>query len=292
MAPTRARKGSPAKYAAPRKRRPEPSQPAYNDGMLNIAIKAAREAGKIQLRAFRNRPSLEISAKSSGDFVTQIDKQCEEIIVSILSKAFPEHQFLGEEFGSLGDPKCEYKWVIDPLDGTTNFIHGIDQFAVSIACLKGKQVLHAVVYDAPRNQLFTATRGKGAVLDRTRIRVTPASVLRNSLIGTGFPFREDDDYDSFAKVAREMMPKTAGIRRPGSAALDLCWVACGRYDGFWEKGIKIWDIAAGALIAQEAGALVTDFSGESNYLEKGEIIAASPRIFPQMLKIIQNNYKS
>ncbi|MCD8339550.1 MAG: inositol monophosphatase [Burkholderiales bacterium] len=265
---------------------PMATAPMYNDGMLNIAIKAAREAAKIQLRAFYRGAKIEISEKSSGDFVTDVDKASEAAIVQIISEAFPDHKFLGEETGSTGQDESEYLWIIDPIDGTKNFINGIDQFCVSIACQKGKHLLHAVVFNPVRNELFTATRGKGALLDGRRIRVSGASILRHSLIGTGFPFREDDDYSGYLKIMAEMMQKTAGLRRPGSAALDLCWLACGRYDGFWEKGIKIWDIAAGALIAQEAGALLTDFSGETDFLTKGEIIGATPRIFPQMLSII------
>ncbi len=268
---------------------PMATQPFYNDGMLNIAIKAAREAAKIQLRAFYRGAKIEVTAKSSGDFVTEVDKMAEEAIVTIIKEAFPEHKFLGEEGGSTGNGESEYLWIIDPLDGTTNFIHGIDQFCVSIACQKGKQLQYAVVFNPVRNELFTATRGRGAQLDGQRIRVSRATILRNSLIGTGLPFRETDDYQTYLKILAEMMPKTAGIRRPGSAALDLCWVACGRYDGFWEKGIQIWDIAAGVLIAQEAGALITDFSGETDFLTKGEIVAATPRIFPQMLSIILKN---
>ncbi len=280
--------------AAPKKNRtPRPSTVTHslNDGMLNVAVRAAIEAGKIQIRAFGNRRNLSIAAKSSGDFVTEVDKACEQIIIETLSKAYPDHRFLGEENGSQGIQESEYEWIIDPLDGTTNFIHGIDQFAVSIACKKGKHLMYAVVYDPCRNQLFTASKGKGAFLDGQRIRVSNATILRNSLIGTGFPFREGDDYAPYMNVLKDMMQSTCGLRRPGSAALDLCFLACGRYDGFFEKGIKPWDIAAGALIAQEAGALVTDFSGEGEYLSKNEIIAAAPGIFPALINIIERNLK-
>lgn len=289
----RTSKKTTAETAPQKNRTPRPStvSHSFNDGMLNVAIRAAIEAGKIQLRAFGNRKSLSISSKSSGDFVTEVDKACEEVIIETLSKAYPDHRFLGEENGSQGNEESEYEWIIDPLDGTTNFIHGIDQFAVSIACKKGKHLVHAVVYDTCRNQLFTATKGKGAFLDGQRIRASNATILRNSLIGTGFPFREDDDYESYMNLLKNMMESTCGLRRPGSAALDLCWVACGRYDGFFEKGIKPWDIAAGALIAKEAGALVTDFSGESDYLDKNEIAAAAPGIFPALINIIEKNLK-
>ncbi len=263
---------------------------SINDGMLNMAVRAAIEAGRIQNRNFR-KEELSISSKAAGDFVTQVDKECETVILDILKKAFPDHKFLGEESGNSGANDSEYEWIIDPLDGTTNFIHGIDQFAVSIACRKGKNIILGVVYDPCRNQLFTAFRGKGAFLDGARIRVSKATILRNSLIGTGFPFRSDDDYGSYMNILKTMMESTCGLRRPGSAALDLCWLACGRYDGFFEKGIKPWDIAAGSLIAQEAGALVTDFEGNSAFLSRNEIVAATPGIFPALINNIQKNLK-
>lgn len=292
-APKRTSKKSSAEPAPKKNKTPRPStvSHSFNDGMLNVAVRAAIEAGKIQARAFGNRKNLSISAKSSGDFVTEVDQACEQVIIETLSKAYPDHRFLGEENGTQGNKESEYEWIIDPLDGTTNFIHGIDQFAVSIACKKGKHLLHAVVYDPCRNQLFTATKGKGAFLDGARIRASNATILRNSLIGTGFPFREGDDYESYMNILKDMMESTCGLRRPGSAALDLCFVACGRYDGFFEKGIKPWDIAAGALIAKEAGALVTDFSGESGYLDKNEIVAAAPGIFPALLNVVERNLK-
>lgn len=216
-----------------------------------------------------------------------MDKECERVIVETLKTAYPDHAFLGEETGESGKKDAEYTWVIDPLDGTTNFIHGIPQFAVSIALLKNGQPLHAVVYHAMANELFTATKGKGAYFDSRRIRVSGCNSMQDALLATGFPFREGDNYDAYIKSMKVMMEKTCGLRRIGSAALDLCWTACGRFDGYWEKGIKIWDIAAGALIAREAGAFVTDFSGEGDYLQKGEIIAAAPKIFPEMVNVIQ-----
>lgn len=259
--------------------------------MLNTAIQAAREAGKIQLRAFRDRSRLVINQKTAGDFVTEVDKMCEEKIIEVLSNAYPSHNFLGEESGLKESGKSEYTWIIDPLDGTTNFIHGIAQFAVSIALCKNNQLIHAVVYDAPRNELFTASKGKGAVLDNRRIRVSGLTDMKKALVGTGFPFREEDNYSAYMKTFEEVAENTSGIRRPGSAALDLCWLACGRYDAFWEKGIRAWDIAAGALIALESGALVTDFAGEGAFLDKGEIVAATPKLFASLLGIIQKHNK-
>lgn len=278
--------------AGPKKHyRPAPSLPMQNEGMLNIAIKAAREAGKIQLMAFRDRSSLHVSSKGIGDYVTEVDKACEKAIIETIKTAFPTHAFLGEEGGTTGSTDAEYTWVIDPLDGTTNFIHGLTEFAVSIALLKNGVPLHGVVYHPYANELFTATKGKGASLDSRRIRVSGALSMEDALLATGFPFREGDNYDEYLRGMKSMMQRTCGLRRIGSAALDLCWTACGRFDGYWEKGIKIWDIAAGALIAREAGAFVTDFSGEGDYLKKGEIIAATPKIFPHMIAVIQGEEK-
>lgn len=280
---------APKSAAKPKHNRPAPSAPMYNDGMLNTAIKAARKAGNIQLRAFQERDSLEVQAKGAGDFVTAVDKECEEVIIDILSKAYPDHAFTAEESGTRGAEDAEYRWVIDPLDGTTNFIHGIPQFAVSICCLKNNKPIHAVVYDPCKNELFTATRGKGATLDSRRIRVTNLSVMKNALIGTGFPFRNGDDYTTYLNIMNDVMQSTSGLRRPGSAALDLCWVACGRYDAYWEAGLKPWDIAAGSLIALEAGAFVTDFKGDENFLENGSIVAGTPKVFTPLMAIIHKH---
>lgn len=268
--------------------RPAPSLPMQNEGMLNMAIKAARDAGKIQVIAFRDRSNLQISNKSLGDYVTEVDKECERVIVETLKTAYPDHAFLGEETGESGKKDAEYTWVIDPLDGTTNFIHGIPQFAVSIALLKNGQ---------PGSMLSSITPWPMSSLPQPKAKVLtliPAvsaspgcNSMQDALLATGFPFREGDNYDAYIKSMKVMMEKTCGLRRIGSAALDLCWTACGRFDGYWEKGIKIWDIAAGALIAREAGAFVTDFSGEGDYLQKGEIIAAAPKIFPEMVNVIQ-----
>lgn len=289
-APSKTRSSAGKKSEQPKEKklfRPSSSMPMYTDGMLNIAVKAAREAARIQLMAFKDTSRLSISRKSLGDYVTEVDKECERVITETLKTAFPTHAVIGEESGASGVKDAEYTWVIDPLDGTTNFIHGIDQFAVSIALLKNNVPLHGVVYDTCRNQLFTATKGHGAFLDARRIRVSNQSSLSDALLATGFPFREDDDYEAAMPILLQLMKNTCGIRRPGSAALDLCWTACGRFDGYWEKGIKIWDIAAGALIAREAGAIVTDYSGEGDFLTKGEIVAATPKVYVGMMEVIQ-----
>jgi myo-inositol-1(or 4)-monophosphatase len=252
--------------------------------MLNIAVKAARRAGSIVTRASEDLDLLTVRTKSNNEFVSEVDDAAEQAIVEILLGAYPDHAILAEERGSQGH--SEYVWIIDPLDGTTNFLHGFPQYSVSIACSHRGMLTHAVVYDPTRNELFTATRGRGAFLNDRRIRVSKRQKLQESLIGTGFPFRDFSFAEPYLKIFRELMTKTAGIRRPGSAALDLAYVATGRTDGFWEAGLKPWDMAAGALLIQEAGGLVSDFDGEEGYLESGNIVGGNPKVFAQLLKVI------
>jgi myo-inositol-1(or 4)-monophosphatase len=206
-----------------------------------------------------------------------------------LLAAFPNHGFIGEEgMGtSRGDPKSDYIWIIDPLDGTTNFLHGIPQYCVSIALAVKGQLTQAVIYDPSKNDLFTATRGAGAFLNNRRIRVSKQLKLRDSLIGTGFPFRDGAAFDEYMVQIRNLMPKCAGLRRPGAAALDLAYVAAGRFDGFWEMKLNQWDMAAGALLIQEAGGLVTGIDGEDSYMQSGSIVAGTPKIFPELLRVLQ-----
>lgn len=251
--------------------------------LLNIAVKAARRAGGIINRALRDRSGLEVRAKQANDFVTGVDRAAEAAIIEIVRRAHPDHAILAEESGALASARDEYRWLIDPLDGTTNFIHGFPQFCVSIAVQRRGTTVHGVVYDAPRNELFTASRGSGAYLDDRRIRVSRCARLADALVGTGFPFKELSRLDLYLRQLRTLMAGTAGVRRPGAAALDLAWVACGRMDAFWELGLSPWDMAAGALLVQEAGGLVGDPAGGSDYLERGDIAAATPRIFPQLL---------
>jgi myo-inositol-1(or 4)-monophosphatase len=213
-----------------------------------------------------------------------VDKAAEQAIIDILHKAYPEHGILAEESGALGNARSEHTWIIDPLDGTTNFIHGFPQYAVSIALRHKGTLEHAVVYDPAKNELFTATRGRGAFLDDRRLRVTRRTHLHDALIATGFPFREFQHVDSYLAMFRDLMSKVAGIRRPGAAALDLAWVAAGRLDGFWEIGLSPWDMAGGALLIQEAGGLVGDLKGEPNYLDSGNIVGGNPKIFVQLLQ--------
>ena len=253
---------------------------------LNIAVKAARRAATVINRASTQLDLLTVQSKSPNDFVTEVDRAAEQAIIEVLRDAFPGHGILAEESGESG-PESEYTWIIDPLDGTTNFIHGMPQYAVSIAQTKNGVLEHAVVYDPNTNEMFTASRGAGAFLNDRRIRVSRRTRLNEALIGTGFPFRQFDHVDAYLAMFKELTQKTAGIRRPGAASLDLAYVAAGRFDGFWEMGLSPWDMAAGALLIQEAGGLVSDLSGEANYLTTGNLVAGTPKIFGQLLPIIQ-----
>jgi len=251
---------------------------------LNIAVKAARRAGGIINRASRDVEQIKVSAKRDKDFVTEVDKAAEEAIIGVLHEAYPDHAILAEESGASGD--SDFVWIIDPLDGTTNFIHGFPQYCISIAQTQKGVLQHAVIYDPNRNELFTASKGAGAYLNERRIRVSKRAKLNEVLVGTGFPFRYFEHVDAYLGIFRDMMHKTAGVRRPGAAALDLAWVAAGRIDGFWELGLSPWDMAAGALLITEAGGLVGDLAGEQNYLETGNIVGGNPKVFAQLLQII------
>jgi len=259
--------------------------------MLNIAIKAARRAGSIINRAALDRTKLEIRAKRANDFVTQVDKSAESAVIDIIRQAYPDHDILGEESGALPGKgttaKAEYRWIIDPLDGTTNFIHGFPQYCVSIALEHRGAIQHGVIYDPAKNELFTASKGRGAFLDDRRIRVSKCAQLKDALVGTGFPFKEMSRVDIYFKQLREIMATSAGVRRAGAAALDLAYVAAGRMDAFWELGLSPWDMAAGALMIQEAGGLVGDLQGDSTWLESGDIAAATPKVFSQLLNALK-----
>ena len=256
--------------------------------MLNIAVKAARRAGQIINRASMDVGHLKISVKQQSDFVTEVDRAAEAAIIDTLREAYPQHAILAEESGATAGNKgdSEYQWIIDPLDGTTNFIHGFPQYAVSIGLAQKGSMAHAVVYDPTRNELFTASKGGGAFLNDKRLRVSKRDKLAEALIGTGFPYRMFDHIEAYLAIFREMAQKSAGLRRPGAAALDLAYVAAGRLDGFWEFGLSPWDMAAGSLLIAEAGGLVGDLAGESAYLATGNIIAGNPKIFSQLLQII------
>lgn len=255
--------------------------------MVNIAVKAARKAGTVIVRAADRIDTLHITSKGHNDFVSEVDQQAEQEIIQIIRKAYPGHAILAEESGEQGE--SEYQWIIDPLDGTTNFLHGFPQFAVSIAVKYRGRIEHGVVYDPLRQELFSATRGEGAQLDGRRLRVSKTASLETALIGTGFPFKNTAWLDAYLGMFKALLPKTAGLRRPGSAALDLAYVAAGRLDGFWEIGLSPWDMAAGVLLIQEAGGLVSDIGGGTQFLDSGNVVAGSPKIFKAMLQEIQSH---
>jgi myo-inositol-1(or 4)-monophosphatase len=252
--------------------------------MLNIAVKAARRAGNLIHRATENLEHLTVTKKSHADYVSEVDRAAEQAIIETLLQAYPTHAILAEESGTQGD--SEFVWIIDPLDGTTNFLHGYPQYAVSIALQHNGILTQAVIYDPTKNDLFTATRGRGAYLNDRRLRVSKRRELSECLIGTGFPYTRFEHIDAYMAILRELMEKTAGLRRPGSAALDLANTAAGRYDGFFETGLKPWDIAAGCLLITEAGGLVGDLQGRDGFLKSGHICAGNPDIYPQLLQVI------
>ena len=252
--------------------------------MLNIAVKAARRAGNLIHRSTDKIDQLTITKKSHADFVSEVDRAAEQIIIQTLLEAYPGHAILAEESGAQGD--SEFLWIIDPLDGTTNFLHGLPQFSVSIALQHKGLITQAVVYDPVKNELYTATRGRGAFLNDRRLRVSRRLNLAESLIGTGFPYTRFEHMDAYLAIFKELMQKTSGLRRPGSAALDLAWLAAGRYDGFFEIGLKPWDMAAGILLVTEAGGLVSDLQGSDSYLKTGYICAGNPNIHPLLLQVM------
>ncbi len=255
--------------------------------MLTIAVRAARTAGDIIVRSMDRVNLLTITPKGRNDFVSEVDRQAEREIIHTLQKAYPTHAFLGEESGRQGPAKTDFVWVIDPLDGTTNFLHGFPQFCVSIALLHRGRIEKGVIYDPLRQELFTAARGAGASLNNRRIRVSKQNGLKGALLGTGFPFKDQRHVDAYLGMMRDLMRDTAGIRRAGSAALDLAYVAAGRLDGFWEIGLKRWDMAAGILLIQEAGGIVTDLEGKDKYMESGNVLTANPKLHQIMASLIE-----
>jgi myo-inositol-1(or 4)-monophosphatase len=255
--------------------------------MLNIAVKAARAAGSIINRAALDVERLTITAKGVNDFVTEVDQAAEKAVIETLLTAYPGHAILAEESGRLhGAKHSEYLWIIDPLDGTTNFIHGFPVYCVSIALAFRGKVEQAVVYDPTRNDLFVASKGRGAFLNDRRLRVSKRLRLSESLIGTGFPFRKGDNFQRYIEMFQEVMQHCAGMRRPGAAALDLCYVAAGWYDGFFETGLNPWDVAAGSLMITEAGGLIGNFTGEADFLYQREVVAGTPKVYGQLVQLL------
>jgi len=257
---------------------------AINHPIINIAVKAARRAGRIINQAADNLDALTIKHKSLNDLVSEVDRASEAAIIETIQSAYPEHAILAEESGASGD--SDHVWIIDPLDGTTNYLHGFPVYAVSIGVAVKGVLSHGVIFDPTRNDLYTASRGRGAFLNERRMRVSRRTKLIDGLIATGFPFREFAHADAYMAMMKELMRKTAGIRRPGAAALDLAAVAAGRMDGFWEIGLAPWDMAAGALMILEAGGLVGDLEGNETYMQRGQIVAGNPKIFAQLLQTI------
>jgi myo-inositol-1(or 4)-monophosphatase len=255
--------------------------------MLNMAVKAARAAGTIINRAALDVEAVRVSQKQVNDFVTEVDHASERAIIETLLDAYPSHGFLAEESGQLhGDKNSDHIWIIDPLDGTTNFIHGFPVYCVSIALSVRGRIEQAVVYDPTRNDLFTASRGRGAFLNDRRIRVSKRTRLQECLISTGFPFRKGDNFQRYLQMMGEVMQRTAGLRRPGSAALDLAYVAAGYTDGFFETGLQPWDVAAGSLLVTEAGGLIGNFTGEADFLHQQECLAGTPRVYGQLVTLL------
>jgi myo-inositol-1(or 4)-monophosphatase len=252
--------------------------------MLTIAVKAARRAGSLIHRAGNNLDHLTVTKKSHSDYVSEVDRAAEQTIIETLLDAYPNHAILAEESGAQGD--SEFVWIIDPLDGTTNFLHGFPQYAVSIALQHNGVLTQAAIYDPTKNDLFTATRGRGAYLNDRRLRVSKRKELADCLIGTGFPYTRFEHIDAYLAIFRDLMQQTSGLRRPGAASLDLAYTAAGRYDGFFETGLKPWDIAAGCLLIIEAGGMVGDLQGNDGYLNSGHVCAGNPKVYEQMLQVM------
>jgi myo-inositol-1(or 4)-monophosphatase len=256
--------------------------------MLNTAIKAVRRGASVINRASFDIDRVTVTEKGINDFVTDIDQAAEAAVIDVLKKAYPDHAFLAEESGSSANlhDENENVWILDPLDGTTNFIHGFPQYCVSLALQQRGVITQAVVFDPTRNEMFTATKGAGAYLNDKRIRVTKRDKLIDGLIGTGYLYQNNEQLEDYIEMFRIMTQKSGGLRRPGAAALDLAYVACGRLDGFFERNLKPWDIAGGSLLVTEAGGIMGTFKGDSDYLHKGDIIAGTPKVFSQMVNLL------
>lgn len=252
--------------------------------LLNTAVKAARRAGKVIMRHAHQLDRLTIESKGRSDYVSQVDRDAEAEIIDVIHRAYPDHAILAEETGRQG--KSDYLWIIDPLDGTTNYLHGYPQYAVSIGLWYQGRSHQAVVFDPLKNELYVASRGAGSQLNDRRMRVSGASQLEHALLATGFPYRDMGQLETFINTFRTLLPRVSGVRRAGAASLDLAHVACGKLDGFWEFGLSPWDMAAGVLLIEEAGGMVSDFCGGQNYLETGHVLVGSPRIHTELLNLL------
>ncbi|MEE4162679.1 MAG: inositol monophosphatase family protein [Woeseiaceae bacterium] len=259
--------------------------------LLNVAVMAARKAGNLLARKVKNPEKLKVEEKGRNDFVSDADRAAETAVIETIRKHYPDHAVLAEESGA--DGESDTVWIIDPLDGTTNFLHGFPVFAVSIAVQVKGRMEHAVVYDPLRQELFTASRGDGAQLDGHKIRTSGRTKLEQALIGTGFPYKlMDGQMAPYLRMLETVLRNTSGVRRPGAAALDLCYVAAGRLDGFWETNLQAWDLAAGSLIIREAGGIVSGLDGSENYLETGHVLAGSPKIYAALARLCANDIRA
>ncbi|MFT5501400.1 MAG: myo-inositol-1(or 4)-monophosphatase [Woeseiaceae bacterium] len=261
------------------------------DALLNVAVMAARRGGDTLIRSLPKLDKIKVEQKGRNDFVSEADRNAEKAIIHTILKHYPDHAILAEESGQHGE--SDYVWIIDPLDGTTNFLHGFPVFAVSIGLTNKGRLEHGVVYDPLRQEIFTATRGQGAQLDGRKIRVTGSKDLERALIGTGFPYRESNkELDPYLNMLVSAIKNTAGIRRAGAAALDLCYVASGRLDAFWETGLAPWDLAAGALIIREAGGIISGLDGSEDFMKTGHVLTGTPRIYAALAKLFGPDIKT
>jgi len=254
--------------------------------MQNIGVRAARAAGRVITKNMGRLDSIRIEKKGHNDFATEVDREAEAEIVETLLKAYPDHGVIAEESGQLGNPNSEFQWIVDPLDGTTNFMHGFPHFSVSIALYQNGREFQAVVYDPVRQELFTGGKGEGAYLDGRRIRVSGAKLLQDGLLSADFPYRQGENLDFNIATLRAFTEKSGGVRRAGSSALDLAYIAAGRLDGAWLSGLKNWDFAAGALLVREAGGLVNDYQGGDTWRDSGNLIAGTPKVHHEMLQVM------
>jgi myo-inositol-1(or 4)-monophosphatase len=259
--------------------------------LLNVAVMAARRAGAVLGRNFNKRDKLIVEKKGHNDFVSSADIAAEKAIIEVIHKHYPDHAILAEESGAQGE--SDHVWIIDPLDGTTNYLHGLPVFAVSIGVQINGRLEHGVVYDPMREELFTASRGEGAQLDAHKIRVSGRKEMDRAIIGTGFPYRQSDsELEPYLSMLGQIVKNTSGVRRLGAAALDLCYVACGRFDAFWETGLQPWDLAAGTLIIREAGGLISSLDGSEKHMESGHVLAGTPRIYKGLAKLCAKEIKT